>query len=193
LQTYFSEENSSSKVRAIPGEGLHIPIWILGSSTDSAQLAGLLGLPYAFATHFAPTQFQAAIDLYKKNFRASEYLQKPFIMACVNVIAAESDQEANRLATSLYQMFLGIITGNRKRLQPPVDNIDEMWNEYEKEMASQMLTYSFIGSPQTIKKNAERFITENKIDEIMITSNIFDQEAKLYSFELFAKVMKGEI
>jgi luciferase family oxidoreductase group 1 len=193
LQTYFSKENNNAKVRAIPGEGLDIPIWILGSSTDSAQLAAILGLPYAFATHFAPTQFQVALDLYRKNFRPSEYLQKPFVMACVNVIAAETDEEANRLATSLYQMFLGIITGERKRLQPPVNNMHELWNDYEKEIASQMLVYSFIGSATTIEKRIEKFVTENKIGEIMITSNIFDQQAKLDSFEIFAKVMKGEV
>lgn len=192
LQAYFSKENSTSRVRAIPGEGLNIPIWILGSSTDSAELAAILGLPYAFASHFAPTQFYAAVNLYRKNFRPSEYLQKPKVMACVNVIAANTDKEANMLATSLYQMFIGIITGNRKRLQPPVENMDEIWNDYEKEMTAQMLAYSFIGRPATIKKNIQKFIEENALDEIMITSNIYDQQAKLYSFELFANVMKGE-
>ncbi|MGN6540475.1 MAG: LLM class flavin-dependent oxidoreductase, partial [Ginsengibacter sp.] len=107
LQNYLSKENSNAKVRAIPGEGLDIPIWILGSSTDSAQLAAVLGLPYAFASHFAPGQFFEAIDLYRRLFRPSKHLEKPYVMGCVNVIAADTDAEANLLATSLYQMFLG--------------------------------------------------------------------------------------
>lgn len=190
LQTYFSKENSNSKVRAIPGEGQNIPIWILGSSTDSAQLAGFLGLPYAFASHFAPAQFFAAIDLYRKTFRPSEALDKPYIMPCVNVIAADTDEEANRLATSLYQMFIGIITGKRTRLQPPVDNMKDLWTEYEEEAAKQMLQLSFIGSPVTIKTKMKDFSEQTGMNEIMVISNIFDQKAKLHSYKLFADVMK---
>ncbi len=190
LQAFFSENNSTSKVRAIPGEGLDIPIWILGSSTDSAKLAGLMGLPYAFASHFAPAQFEAAIQLYRKTFRPSESLQKPYVMACVNMIAADTDQEANKLATSLFQMFLGIVSGARKLLQPPVDNMDDLWTEYEKAMASQMLAITFIGSPKKIKKEMRDFINQTQIDEIMVISNIYEQHAKLHSYELFAEVMK---
>lgn len=190
LQAYFSEKNSTSKVRAIPGEGLNIPIWILGSSTDSAQLAGILGLPYAFASHFAPAQFEAAIQLYRQTFRPSESLKKPYVMACVNMIAADTDQEANKLATSLYQMFLGIVSGDRKLLQPPVDNMDELWTEYEKAMASQMLSLSFIGTPEKIKKEMQNFINQTRIDEIMVISNIYEQQAKLHSYELFAELMR---
>lgn len=190
LQTYFSKENSNSKVRAIPGEGQNIPIWILGSSTDSAQLAAYLGLPYAFASHFAPGQFYAAIDLYKRNFRSSAVLEKPYVMPCVNVVAADTDEEANKLATSLYQMFIGIITGKRTRLQPPVDNMKNLWSEYEEEAAKQMLQLSFIGSPQTIKTKIKDFVEKTRMNEIMIISNIFDQNAKLHSYKLFADVMK---
>lgn len=189
LQTYFSKENSSAKVRAIPGEGLDVPIWILGSSTDSAQLAGVLGLPYAFASHFAPAQFFAAIDLYRKTFRPSKNLDKPYVLSCVNVIAADTDAEAEKLATSLFQMFLGIITGIRKGLQPPVDSMEGIWTEYQKEALDQMLSLSFIGSPKTIKKDLKDFVDQTKIDEIMIISNIYDQQAKLHSYELFAKIM----
>lgn len=191
LQAFFSEENSSGKVRAIPGEGLDIPIWILGSSTDSAQLAGILGLPYAFASHFAPAQFEAAIQLYRQSFRPSEYLQKPYVLACVNMIAADTDEEANRLATTLYQMFLGIVSGDRKRLQPPVENMDEIWNEFQKEAAQQMLSISFIGSRKKIEKEIRIFLKETKINEIMVISNIYDQKAKLYSYEMFADIMKS--
>jgi luciferase family oxidoreductase group 1 len=191
LQNYFSRENETSKVRAIPGEGLDIPIWILGSSTDSARLAASLGLQYAFASHFAPAQFEAAIELYRNNFRPSPYLDKPYVMACVNMIAADTDAEAKKLATSLYQMFLGIVTGKRKRLQPPVDNMDEIWTEYERELTGQMLAISFIGEPATIKKDIEIFISKTGIDEIMVISNVFDQQAKLHSYHLFSEVMKG--
>lgn len=189
LQTFFSSENSTSKVRAIPGEGQHIPIWILGSSTDSAQLAGYLGLPYAFASHFAPAQFYAAIELYRKTFRPSPSLQKPYLMPCVNVIAADTDEEANRLATSLYQMFIGIITGRRTLLQPPVENMKELWTEYEEEAAKQMLQLSLIGSPETIKTKMKILSEKTGLDEIMVISNIYDQEAKLYSYKLFAEIM----
>ncbi|MDQ2720557.1 MAG: LLM class flavin-dependent oxidoreductase [Bacteroidota bacterium] len=190
LQAYFSLENSSSKVRAIPGEGLDIPIWILGSSTDSAHLAGLLGLPYAFASHFAPAQFLAAINLYRQTFKPSVHLQTPYVMACVNMIAADSDDEANTLATSLYQMFIGIVSGKRKRLQPPVESMDGIWSEYEAEMVNQMLAFSFIGSPETIKKNMYEFLNQTRIDEMMVISNIYDHQAKLYSYKLFAELMK---
>jgi luciferase family oxidoreductase group 1 len=190
LQTFFSKDNSGAKVRAIPGEGQSIPIWILGSSTDSAQLAGYLGLPYAFASHFAPAQFYAAIELYHKTFRPSPSLKKPYFMPCVNVIAADTDEEANRLATSLYQMFTGIITGKRTRLQPPVENMHELWTDYEEEAARQMLQLSLIGSPETIKLKVKSLYENTGMDEIMVISNIYEQKAKLYSYKLFADVMK---
>jgi len=189
LQAYFSEENKTAKVRAIPGEGLKIPIWILGSSTDSAQLAGILGLPYAFASHFAPAQFFSAINLYRESFRPSSYLPEPYVMSCVNVIAADTDAEANKLATSLFQMFRGIVSGKRERLQPPVENIDDIWSEYEAEMIQQMLSLSFIGSKETIETNMQQFVNKTQIDEIMAISNVYDQKAKIHSYQLFAELM----
>lgn len=190
LQTFFSAENSTGSVRAIPGEGLDIPIWILGSSTDSARLAAAMGLPYAFASHFAPAQFLAAIDLYRKNFRASEQLKSPYVMACVNVVAADTDAEANRLATSLQQFIIGVVSGKRRLLQPPVESMDGIWNIYEEEAAKQMLGYSFFGSPEKIKKEMQRFISRTQVDEVMATSHIYDQEAKMHSFKLFAELFK---
>jgi luciferase family oxidoreductase group 1 len=190
LQSYFSKENSSAKVRAIPGEGSEIPIWILGSSTDSAHLAGMLGLPYAFASHFAPAQFHSAINIYRETFKPSVHLQKPYVMACVNVIAADTDAEANILASSLFQMFKGIATGNRNYLQPPVEKM-EAWTEYEEALVNQMLALSFIGGPETIKKNMQQFLNDAQIDEVMMTSNIYDHKARLYSFELFADILKS--
>ena len=190
LQTYLSKENSSAKVRAIPGEGAEIPIWILGSSTDSAHLAALLGLPYAFASHFAPAQFTAAINIYRQNFKPSVHLQEPYVMACVNVIAADTDAEANKLATSLFQMFKGIATGNRKYLQPPVEEMEE-WTEYEQALVNQMLAISFIGGPERIKSTMLQFLIDTQIDEVMVSSNIYDHKAKLHSYKLLAELLKS--
>jgi luciferase family oxidoreductase group 1 len=190
LQALFSAENYDSKVRAIPGEGLDIPIWILGSSTDSARLAAAKGLPYAFASHFAPAHFLEAIKLYRENFRPSEALKEPYVMACVNVVAADTDEQAEYLATSVKQFFMGVVTGRRKLLQPPVESMDGIWNIYEREAVEQMLGYSFTGSMQTIKNQMQAFVDRTGIDEVMITSHIFDHTAKMHSYELFAEAMK---
>lgn len=191
LQAYFSAENSTSNVRAIPGEGLDIPIWILGSSTDSARLAAALGLPYAFASHFAPAQFLTAIQLYRQNFKPSDHLKEPYVLACVNVVAADTDEEANKLVTSLYQLFRGIVTGKRKLLQPPVENMDEIWTEYEEEQASQMLACTFTGSKATIAKDLQEFLDQTQVNEIMATAHIFDHQARLRSYQLLGEVFKG--
>lgn len=191
LQRFFSAENSRSNVRAIPGEGLDIPIWILGSSTDSAYLAAELGLPYAFASHFAPDQFLAAIKLYRQNFKPSEHLQTPYVMACINVVAADSDAEASYLATSLQQFFMGVITGSRKLLQPPIDNMNELWGDYEKFTIEKMLSYAIIGGPKTLKEDLQSFINQTSINEIMITSHIFDQQARLHSYQLVAEALRS--
>ena len=189
LQTFFSAANSESKVRAMPGEGLDIPIWVLGSSTDSARVAAALGLPYAFASHFAPAHFLRAIDLYRKNFRPSTQLKAPYVMACINVVAGDTDAEANRLSTSLQQLFLGIITNKRRLLQPPVDSMDNIWTPAEAYAAKQMLEYSFFGSADTIKDALQSFILRTGINEIMASSHIYDHEARLRSYELFGEVL----
>ncbi|ALL08104.1 hypothetical protein AQ505_23055 [Pedobacter sp. PACM 27299] len=191
LQAYFSAENSNSSVRAIPGEGLAIPIWILGSSTDSARLAAALGLPYAFASHFAPAQFMAAIQIYRQNFKPSEHLKEPYVLACVNVVAADTDAEANKIVTSLYQLFRGIVTGKRMLLQPPVDNMDEIWTEYEEEQAGQMLACTFTGNKATIANDLQQFLDQTQVNEIMATSHIFDHQARLKSYKLLSEVFKG--
>ena len=190
LQTFFSEENSGGKVRAIPGEGLDIPIWILGSSTDSAMLAAEMGLPYAFASHFAPTQFLTAIQLYRENFRPSKYLDVPYVLSCVNVVAAETDAEARRQATSLQQFFIGVVSGKRQLLQPPVDSMDGIWTVYEEEAANQMLRYAFIGGPEKIRKEMQAFIDQTQVDEVMATSHIFDHRARMLSYELFSRIFR---
>ena len=191
LKKYFSKENSTAKVRAIPGEGVDIPMWILGSSTDSAHLAAYFGMPYAFAGHFAPAQMQTAFGIYKNEFRPSEQLSEPYIMACVNIIAADTDDEAHYLATSAYQAFLGIIRDKRQLLQPPVHNMEDMWNEFEEAQVKQMLSGSFIGSPSSLEKNIQSFITLSGVDELMINAHIYDFDAKLHSYKLVSEVMKA--
>ncbi|WP_293782774.1 LLM class flavin-dependent oxidoreductase [uncultured Pedobacter sp.] len=186
LQQFFSSGNNRASVRAIPGEGLDIPIWILGSSTDSARLAAEKGLPYAFASHFAPTYFEQAVSIYKNNFKPSEFLQEPYVMACVNVVAADTDEEAERLSSSVKRMFLGVITGRREMLKPAVDDINVYWDRMEKEAVEQMLYYSFIGSAETIKENLTAFVSKYGINEVMSTSHIYDRKAKLHSNEIFA-------
>ncbi|GGI29137.1 LLM class flavin-dependent oxidoreductase [Pedobacter mendelii] len=188
LQQLFSAGNRTSNVRAIPGEGLDVPIWILGSSTDSARLAAEKGLPYAFASHFAPAYFEQAISIYRNNFKPSIYLQEPYVMACVNVVAADTDAEAEVLSSSVKRMFLGVITGRREMLKPPVANMNAHWDQLEKEAVEQMLYYSFIGSAETIHENLEGFISKYGVNEIMATSHIYDQKAKLHSNKLFAGV-----
>ncbi|MBD1391532.1 LLM class flavin-dependent oxidoreductase [Mucilaginibacter glaciei] len=191
LQTFFSEENATAKVRAIPGEGLDIPIWVLGSSTDSAKVAAAMGLPYAFASHFAPTYFMEAINIYRDNFQPSEYLQSPYVMACVNVVAADTDKEAERLATSLKQLFMGIVTGKRQLLPPPVSSMDDIWNVFEEEAVMQMLAYAFVGGPEKIKAEMNAFLEQTGVDEVMATSHIFEHSSRLYSYKLFGEVMKS--
>lgn len=186
LQQLFSADNRNSNVRAIPGEGLDVPIWILGSSTDSARLAAAKGLPYAFASHFAPAYFEQAIAIYRNEFQPSEFLQSPYVMACVNVVAADTNEEADFLSNSVKRMFLSVITGKREKLKPPVQNINAIWDAMEKDAVEQMLYYSFIGSAASIKKNLDAFVTKYKVNEIMSTSHIYDQNAKLHSNKLFA-------
>lgn len=190
LKNYLSKENRTSKVRAIPGEGLDIPIWLLGSSTYSAQLAAILGLPFAFASHFAPTYLHSALKLYRETFQPSSVLKEPYALACINVVAADTDKEANYLATSFYQLAMGIIHGSTRPLQPPVDNMDEIWSDYEKAAILQMMQYTFIGVPVTVKEKLQKFLDETQVNEIMITSHIFNHAARLHSYEIISNLWK---
>lgn len=184
LQTYFSAENRAGRVRAIPGEGLDIPIWVLGSSTDSAHLAALYGLPYAFAAHFAPAQLMDALRIYKQRFRPSQYLSAPYAMACVNVIAADTDAEAARLATSFYQLALGIITGQRRPLPPPVDSMDGLWSAPEEAAVKNMMTHAYIGNGATVRDRLNAFLELTGVDELMAVAHIFDPAARQHSYEV---------
>jgi len=191
LQAYFSADNSHAAVRAIPGEGLDIPIYILGSSTDSAYLAAAMGLPYAFASHFAPAQLLPALEIYRQNFRPSATLAKPYVITCVNVIAADTDEQATYLSTSLQQFMLGVITGRPAPLQPPVADMSPLWGPAEQHAVQQMLGYAFIGSPATIQADLQEFLAHTQADEVMATVNIFDQEARIYSYQLLAESLRA--
>ncbi|MFA5245658.1 MAG: LLM class flavin-dependent oxidoreductase [Pedobacter sp.] len=188
LQTYLSAGNAGAAVRAIPGEGLDIPIWLLGSSTYSAQLAGILGLPFAFASHFAPNMLFSALQVYRDSFRPSDYLKEPYAMACVNAIAADTDEEAEFLASSLYMTFLSVINGKRTKMQPPVKSMDNIWSETEKYAVLQMLSCSFIGSAENVSARLEQFISATGINELMISAHIYDHRARIRSYEMISEL-----
>lgn len=189
LQEFFSADNATAKVRAFPAEGTKVPIWILGSSMDSAALAAANGLPYAFAGHFAPKQMHQAFQFYRDNFEPSEYLDQPKTMACVNAIASDTDDEAEKLSTSLTQMFLNLIRNDRKPLQPPVDSLDGIMSEEEHFHVNQMTACSFVGSKKKLKTELKQFIEYTQIDELMITTPIFDHEDKLKSIRIMKEVI----
>lgn len=189
LQQYFSVENASEKVRAFPAEGIQVPIWILGSSMDSAVLAAAYGLPYAFASHFAPQQMELAFEFYRDNFQPSEYLQQPKTMACVNFIGADTDEEARTLASSLYTMFLNLTRNNRQPLQPPCDGVFESMSDRERFQVNQMTSCTFVGSQKTIEKQLKTFINHLQIDELMITTPVYNHQAKLKSIRIAKSVL----
>ncbi len=189
LKQYLNADNRTAKVRAIPGEGLDIPVWILGSSTFGAQLAGIMGLPYAFASHFAPAALHAALQVYRESFRPSEQLQKPYAMACVNVVAADTDGEAKHLATSLYQSFLNVIQGKALPMQPPVESMQDRWTLQEEYAVRQMLRYTFVGSKKTVQEALQDFIDETQVDELMISTGIYEPEKRLHSYSLLSEIV----
>lgn len=188
LQALFAPAGPNQAIRAVPGEGLNVPLWILGSSLFGAQLAAELGLPYSFASHFAPDALLQALAVYRERFKPSEQLATSYAMPGINVVAAETDEEARHLATSLQQRFVGMVRGARGKLQPPIDDIEQYWSPAEKAHVSQMLRYAFIGSPETLKRSLGAFIRETGADEIMITAPIFDHEKRKRSFELVAGI-----
>ncbi|MFB9052380.1 LLM class flavin-dependent oxidoreductase [Formosa undariae] len=188
LQNYFTNEDLGEPVRAIPGEGLDVPIYLLGSSTFSADLAAKKGLPYAFASHFAPSQLFDALHIYNNSFAPSSALQKPYSMACVNVIAADTDAEAQILATSLYQLAMGIITNVRRPLQPPVQSMSGIWRDEQKAMITNMLHYTFIGSKETIEKEITAFATKTQVQELIVVSHIYDHEARKKSYTILSEI-----
>jgi luciferase family oxidoreductase group 1 len=186
LIRYFGDPYPSQKVHAVPGEGLKVPIWLLGSSLFSAQLAAAYGLPYAYASHFAPDYMLPALQIYRESFRPSEFLGAPFAMLGLNVVAADTDSEAQYLFTSVQQQFANLRRGTPTKLPPPVESMDGHWTLLEREQAEHMLKNAVVGSPDTVKRGLLAFIEKTGADELMITSHIHSQQARLHSFEIVA-------
>ena len=188
LQGYLGAETLIPGVEATPGKGTNVPLYILGSSMFGAALAATLGLPYAFASHFAPADMEAALNIYRSQFKPSEHLAKPHVMLGLNVVAAETDAEAMRLFTSLQQAFINLRTGNPGPLPPPVDDIEALIDPSAHFLLQQTLSRSVVGSPATVKAGLEAFIARTQADEIMVTAQIFDHAARVRSFEITAEV-----
>jgi luciferase family oxidoreductase group 1 len=184
----FSDE-PQQPVRAVPGTGLKVPIWILGSSHFGAQLAAMLGLPYAFASHFAPAAMEQAIALYRSTFKPSAQLAKPYVMLGFNVFAADREEDAAVLATSMQQAFVNLRTGTPSRLPPPVPGYRETLGYQERAMLDEVLSCTAIGSPETVRRSLRAFIARTGADELMITCQMFDHTARLRSYEIAAEVI----
>ncbi len=190
LQKYMSEENSGSKVRAIPGEGADVPIYILGSSTDSAFLAAKLGMPYAFAAHFAPSQLEVALEIYREHFQPSEFLDEPYVMVCINIIAGETVDEAHYLSTSHFQAFVNILTDQRQPLLPPEETeLADISDEVAVHL-NRMAAKTFVGDAETLNEKLGKFAKDYRPDEIIVSGNIYDFEKKLRSYEIASEVLK---
>ncbi len=192
IQQFFSTDNNDSKVRAFVAEGTDVPIYILGSSTESAVLSAAYGLPYAFASHFAPQQLGTAFQFYEQNFKPSQYLEEPYKIACVNVIISTTNEEARFLASSFYKMFLGIIRNQRSKMQKPDLDFYKDWTVNEEAMIRQMTSCTFIGDRDTVARNLHQFIDRYKIDEIMMSCPIYSQEKRLFSKQEFAAIISNK-
>jgi luciferase family oxidoreductase group 1 len=191
LQAYLAPAHPGQMIQAVPAAGTEVPLWILGSSNFGAMLAAELGLPYAFASHFSPEMLLPALDIYRRRFKPSEQLAQPYAMVGVNIIAADSDAEARRLATTQQMSFTNLHRGDLGLSQPPIDDIDSYWSPAEKAQASRMLARSIIGSPETVRAGIAALITETGADELIVVSDIFDHKTRLRSFELIAEAAGG--
>lgn len=192
LLTYFGPLERQSYVKAYPGVDTNVPIYILGSSTDSAYLAAKLGLPYVFASHFAPRYMSEAISIYRSRFQPSEYLSSPYMMVCLNVIATETDEEAQKEITTMQQFFLNVVRGTQSPLRPPVDTMDGIWSPAEKEMASSMSSVTLLGSKDSIREQLINFQEKYNVDELMAVSYIFDPEKQKRSYQILKDVVDGK-
>ena len=191
LQEYFDEPSDYQNLRAVPGSGLKVPIWLLGSSMFSAQLAAELGLPFAFASHFAPGFMKSAVQIYRERFKPSATLKKPYVMLALNVFAADTQREAVRLFTSLQQQFLNLIRGTPGQLRPPVDDIDALWQPGEQAHVERSLSCAVVGDRETVEEGLQAFIDEHAPDELIITAQIYDHAARLHSFEIAAQAREA--
>jgi luciferase family oxidoreductase group 1 len=187
LLSYFQPAEPDQRVRAVPGAGLNVPIWILGSSLYGAHLAAGLGLPYAFASHFSPGHMMQAIELYRSRFRPSAQLGRPYVMLGINVFAADTDEEGRRLMTSVRQAFVQLRRGRPTLLQPPVEGFDAQLTPAERMGLEQALSCTVVGSPESVRRGLATFIAQTGADELMVTSQIFDHAARLRSFAITAE------
>ena len=188
LQMLFGDIQPGQSIRAVPGAGTHVPLWILGSSTYGAQVAAHFGLPYAFASHFAPSDLDMAMRAYRQLFKPSEQLERSYAMPCINVICADTDSKANRLFTSLQQRFTDMVRNRRGLLSPPIDDIETYWSPAEKAHAMRMLECSFVGSPETVRRELQAFIERTGANELMVSATVFEHEDRLRSYELLAEI-----
>ena len=186
LQDYFRPAQPGQAVQAVPGAGQDVPIWLLGSSLFSAQLAAQMGLPFAFASHFAPDLLMEALEVYRGNFNPSKSLAQPHAMACIGVYAADTDREAARLFTSLQQSFLNLRRGTPGQLPPPVDDMGTVWSLLESRMVNHAFREAVVGDPATVKRGLADFVERTGVNELMVTSAIFDHAARRHSFEIIA-------
>jgi luciferase family oxidoreductase group 1 len=187
LIRYFAEPGPAQRVRAVPGAGLHVPIWILGSSLYGAQLAAGFGLPYAFASHFAPQEMEQAIALYRARFKPSDELAEPYVMLGLNVFAADTDEEARFLFSSHQQAFVNLRSGRPGRLPPPVEGFEETLDPQWRALLNQMLACRIVGSPEKVRQGLKAFVERTGTNEIIVTGQIYDHEARKRSFEIAAK------
>ncbi len=187
LQAFLAPAGPGQRIQAVPAAGTEVPLWILGSSHFGAMLAAELGLPYAFASHFAPDHLIAALDIYRARFKPSEQLDRPYAVVGVNIIAAESDDDARRLATTQQMSFANIFRGARGLSQPPIDDIETYWTPMEKAQAQRMLARSIVGSPDTVRKGMAALIEETQADELIVVSDVYDHVRRLRSIELIAE------
>jgi luciferase family oxidoreductase group 1 len=192
LQAYLAPAQPGQRIQAVPAAGTEVPLWILGSSTFGAQLAAEFGLPFGFASHFAPDLLMVALDIYRERFKPSAQLARPYATVGVNIIAADTDAEARRLATTQQMSFVNMFRGLRGVSQPPIDDIETYWSPMEKAQASRMLQRSIIGSADTVRRGIAALVAETAADELMIVSDVYDHEARLRSFELIAAAARVE-
>ena len=185
---YFGPEEDQGHVRAYPGAETNVPIYVLGSSTNSAYLAAELGLPYVFASHFAPRFMEEAISIYRREFKPSAYLEEPYMMVCVNLVAAETDEEAALLSTSMQKYFLNIVRGTSFPLSPPVASMEKEWFPGEKEAVDSMLRYTLMGSKETVRNQLTRFQELFDVDELMTVSYIFDKEKQANAYRILKEI-----
>ena len=191
LQAFLGDPQPGQTVFAIPGVGSHVPLWILGSSLYGAQLAAALGLPYAFASHFAPDALLPALDLYRSHFQPSAQLPQPYAMVAVNVVAADDDATARQLFTSLQQSFTNVFRGARGQLPPPVEDIEAYWSPEEKARVSQMLKRSYVGAAHTVREGLGQIVDETQADELIVASAIYDHAARVRSYRILASVLQA--